>query len=51
MHSQYIRSIDRQLNSEEDTFIWPSRGDLRAETEIKAAEDQTLQIKYRETKT
>jgi hypothetical protein len=50
MHTQYIRSIDRQLNSEKDTFIWPSRGDMTAETEIIAAQDKTLQIKYHETK-
>ena len=24
MHGQYIRNIDRQLISEEDTFLWPS---------------------------
>jgi hypothetical protein len=28
MHGQYIRSTDRQVISEEDTFLWPSRGDL-----------------------
>ena len=32
-HGQYIRNIDRQLISEEDTFLWLSKGDLKAETE------------------
>jgi hypothetical protein len=48
MHGQYIRSIDRQLISEEDSFLWLSKGDLKAETEseIIAAQDQTIQTKY-----
>ena len=52
MHGQYIRNIDRQLISEEDTFLWLSKGDLKAETEseIVAAQDQALQTKYTETK-
>jgi hypothetical protein len=33
MHGQYIRSIDKQLISEEDTFLWLSKVDLKAETE------------------
>jgi hypothetical protein len=33
MHWQYIRSIDRQRISEEDTFLWLSKRDLKAETE------------------
>jgi hypothetical protein len=33
MHGQYIRSIDRQFISEEDTFLWLSRRDLESETE------------------
>jgi hypothetical protein len=33
MHGQDIRSIDKQLISEEDTFLWLSKGDLKAETE------------------
>ena len=42
MHGQYIRNMDRQLISEEDTFLWLSKGDLKAETEseIVAAQDQ-----------
>jgi hypothetical protein len=45
MHGQYIRSIDKHLISEEDTFLWLSKGDLKAETEneIVAAQDQALQ--------
>ena len=48
LHGQYIRNIDRQLISEEDTFLWLSKGDLKAETEseIVAAQDQALQKKY-----
>jgi len=52
MHGQYIRNIDRQLISEEDTFLWLSKGDLKAENEneIVAAQDQALQTKYYATK-
>jgi len=52
MHGQYIRNIDRQLISEEDTFLWLSKGDLKAETEseIVAAQDQAIQTKYYTTK-
>ena len=52
MHGQYVRNIDRQLISEEDTFLWLSKGDLKAETdsEIAAAQDQALQTKYYATK-
>ena len=52
MHGQYIRNIDRQLISEEDTFLWLLKGDLKAETEIEivAAQDQALQTKYYATK-
>ena len=41
MHGQYIRNIDRQLISEEDTFLCLSKGELKAETEseIVAAQD------------
>ena len=48
MHGQYIRNTDRQLISEEDTFLWLSKGDLKAETEseIVAAQDQALQTTY-----
>jgi lipopolysaccharide export LptBFGC system permease protein LptF len=52
MHGQYVRSIDKHLISEEDTFLWLSKGDLMAETEseIVAAQDQALQTKYHATK-
>jgi hypothetical protein len=52
MRGQYIRNIDRQLISEEDTFLWLSKGNLKAETEsdIVAAQDQALQTKYFATK-
>ena len=52
MHGQYIRNIDRQLISEEDTFLWLLKGDLKAETEseIVAAQDQALRTKYYATK-
>jgi hypothetical protein len=52
MHGQYIRSIDRQLIIEEDTLLWLSKGDLKAETEgqIVAAQDQAIQTKYYATK-
>jgi hypothetical protein len=51
MHGQYIRSTDRQLISEEDTFLcllWEDRKG-KTESEIIAAQDQALQAKYRET--
>jgi hypothetical protein len=52
MHGQYVRNIDRQLISEEDTFLWLTKGDLKAETEseIVAAQDQALRTKYYATK-
>ena len=48
MHGLYIRNIDRQLISEEDTFLWLSQGDLKAETdsEIVATQEKALQTKY-----
>jgi hypothetical protein len=47
MHGQYIRNIDRQPISEEDTFLWLLKGDLKAETEseIVAAQDQVIKNK------
>jgi lipopolysaccharide export LptBFGC system permease protein LptF len=52
MHGQYIRSIDKHLISEEDMFLWLSKGDLKVETEseIVAAQNQALQTKYHATK-
>ena len=52
MHGHYIRNITRQLISEEDTFLWLSRGDLKGETacEITAVQVQVLQTKYHATK-
>jgi biopolymer transport protein ExbB/TolQ len=52
MHGQYIRNMVRQLMSEEDPFLWLSKGDLKAETESEkvAAQDQALQTKYYATK-
>jgi len=48
MHGQYIRSRDRQFISEEDTFLWEPRGELKGETEseVMAAQDQALRTKY-----
>ena len=48
MHGQYIRNIDRQLISEEDTFLWLSKGDLKAETETEIV--AAFQTKYYATK-
>jgi hypothetical protein len=52
MHGQYIRNMNRQLISEEDTFLWLSKGDLKAETESEmvAAQDQALNTKRCATK-
>ena len=52
MHGQYTRNLDRQLINEEDTFLWLSKGDLKAETEseIVATQVQALQTKYYATK-
>jgi hypothetical protein len=48
MHGQSKKNLDRQLISEEDTFLWLSKGDLKAETESEmvAAQDQALNTKY-----
>ena len=48
----YIRSTDRQLDSEEDKLLRPSRGDLKAKTEgeIIAARYQALKTEYHATK-
>ena len=52
MNGQYIRNMDGQLISEEDTFLWPSKGVLKAEkeSEIVATQDQALNTKYYATK-
>jgi hypothetical protein len=50
MHGQYFISIDRQVISEEDVFLWLSRGDVKTESEMVAAQDQSLQTKYQATK-
>ena len=52
MHSQFIRSVDRQLISEEDTFVWLSKKDKKGETgsKITTAQDQALQTKFHATK-
>jgi hypothetical protein len=52
IHGQYIRNMDRQLIIEEDTFLWLSKGGLKAETEseIVAAQDEALNTKYHDTK-
>jgi hypothetical protein len=48
MQGQCIRNMDIQLIGEEDTFLWLSKGDLKAETESEmvAAQDQALNTKY-----
>jgi hypothetical protein len=52
MHGQYIRNMGRQLISEEETFLWLSKGDLKAgtESEIVVVQDQALNTKYYATK-
>jgi len=52
MHGHYIGSMDIQIISEEDTFLWLSRGDLKGQTrsEIIAAQDPALRAKYHATK-
>jgi hypothetical protein len=51
MNGQYIRNTDRQLISEEDTFLCLSKGDLKAETEseILATQDRAIQTKHHAT--
>jgi hypothetical protein len=49
LHGQYI-SVDTQLVSEEDIFVWLLRGELKAETESEViAQNQALQIKCHAT--
>ena len=35
MYGQYIRNTDRQLISEEDTFLWLLKGDLKQKLKVK----------------
>jgi len=35
MHGQYIKNLDRQLISEEGTFFWLSKGDLKQKLKVK----------------
>jgi hypothetical protein len=51
MHGQYIVSTDRQLICDEETFLWESRRELRADTEseITAAQDDATKILQTET--
>jgi hypothetical protein len=52
MHGQYIRSINRQLIGEDDTYFWLARGDLKTEceNEITTTQGQILQTKHYVTK-
>jgi hypothetical protein len=52
MYGQYIRGVGWELISEEDTFLWLWRGDLKVETvsEITAAQNRALQTKHHATK-
>jgi hypothetical protein len=50
MHGQYIRNMDRQLISEEDTFLWLSKGDLKAETESKRPSVKHKVLRHKNTK-
>ena len=45
MHGQYIRNIDRQLISEEDTFVWLSKGDLKQKLKVKQWQHKTKRYK------
>jgi len=42
LHGQYIRSTDRQIISEEDTFLWLSSRDLKGETESEVTAAQKI---------
>jgi hypothetical protein len=45
MHGQFIRSMDRQLTTEEDRILWLSKLKEDNESEIITAQDQALQTK------
>jgi hypothetical protein len=49
---QCVRSINRQIISEKDTFLWIPRGNLKAETEgeIITVREQVYENKYYATK-
>jgi hypothetical protein len=51
-HRHCIRNTDRQIISEDITFVWIWWKDLKAETEseLMATQDQVLQTKYHATK-
>ena len=49
MHGQYIRNIDSQLICEKDTFLWLSKGDLKAETESEKWKHKTKRYKRNTT--
>jgi len=52
MLGQCIRSMDKQLFSEDDTLLLLSRGDLKTETEseVIAAQEKVLKTKCKATK-
>ena len=52
MHGQYTRSMDKQLFSVEDTFLWLSSGELKEKTESEITEAYylALQTKHHVTK-
>jgi hypothetical protein len=52
MSGQYVRSINRQIISEKDTFLLIPRGNLKAETEgeVITVRELVYQNKYYATK-
>jgi hypothetical protein len=51
MRGRYIRSVDRQVISEEDMFRWLWRGDITPDTDSeRIAVHQALQTKCHATK-
>ena len=45
MYGQYITNIDRQLVSEEDTFLWLSKGDAKQKLKVKQWQHKTGRYK------